>query len=138
MTDLQPGAYVESKGDIPAVIMGESETVVTYRELDERSKRVAHLLKSAGLRPGDHVAILLENHPRYFEIFWGAQRAGLYTTPINWHLKAEEAGYIIKDSGATALFSSVAMENVARRLEPDLETASIRVLRTPSSSQPIS
>ena len=100
MTNLQPGAHVATRGDAPAVIMATSGEVVTYRELDDRSKQVAQLLRAAGLRPGDHVAIMLENHPRYFEIFWGAQRAGLYTTPINWHLTAEEAGYIVEDCGA--------------------------------------
>ena len=58
---------------------------------------------------------MLENHPRYFEVFWGAQRAGLYTTPINWHLKAEEAGYIVEDCGATAIFTSAAHEGRGRR-----------------------
>jgi acyl-CoA synthetase (AMP-forming)/AMP-acid ligase II len=128
MTDQQPGAYVATKGDAPAVIMGESGAVVTYRELDERSKRVAQLLHSGGLRPGDHVAILMENHPRYFEVFWGAQRAGLYTTPINWHLKSEEAGYIVEDCGATALVTSAALEDIARGLEPHLAKVSIRLM----------
>src|SRR3954470_16270 len=99
MTELQPGVHVAVRGDAPAVITAGDGSVVTYRELDERSQRVAQLLHSAGLRPGDHIAILLENHPRYFEVFWGAQRAGLYTTPINWHLNAEEVGYILEDCG---------------------------------------
>src|SRR5437588_1638518 len=128
MTDLQPGAYVASKGDAPAVIMGESGAVVTYRELDERSKRFAHSLRAGGLRPGDHIAILMENHPRYYEVFWGAQRAGLYTTPINWHLKSEEAGYIVEDCGATALVTSAALEGIARGLEPHLGAVSIRLM----------
>jgi acyl-CoA synthetase (AMP-forming)/AMP-acid ligase II len=128
MMDLQPGAYLATKGARPAVIMGESGAVISYGELDERSKRVARLLWSRGLRPGDHIAILLENHPRYFEVFWGAQRAGLYTTPINWHLKSEEAGYIIDDCGATALITSAAMEDIARGLEPHLGRVAIRLM----------
>jgi acyl-CoA synthetase (AMP-forming)/AMP-acid ligase II len=128
MTDLQPGAYVATNGDAPAVIMGDSGTIVTYRELDERSKRVAQLLRAGGLRPGDHIAVLLENHPRYFEVFWGAQRAGLYTTPINWHLKPEESGYIIEDCEATALVTSSLLENIARGLEPHLGGVSIRLM----------
>ncbi len=97
---MQPGDHVATKGDSPAVVMAESGAVVTYRQLDERSKQLAQLLWDRGLRPGDHIAILLENNPRYFEVYWGAQRSGLYTTPINSHLKAEEAGYIIEDCGA--------------------------------------
>src|SRR5439155_1124230 len=93
----RPGRLTHLPG--PALTMADSGITVTYRELDERSQRLAQLLRAGGLQPGDHIAVLLENHPRYFEVFWGAQRAGLYTTPINWHLKPEEAGYIVEDCG---------------------------------------
>ncbi len=56
----------------------------------------------------------MENHERYFEVFWGAQRIGLSTTPINWHLKADEAGYIIEDCGAVAVVTSARLADVAR------------------------
>ncbi|MET0711805.1 MAG: acyl-CoA synthetase [Jiangellaceae bacterium] len=128
MANFQPGAHVDTRGDAPAVIMATSGEAVTYRELDERSKRVAQLLSAAGLRPGDHIAIMMENHPRYFEIFWGAQRAGLYTTPINWHLKADEAGYIIEDCGATAVFVSAALAGVADELSGYLGNVKVRLM----------
>ncbi len=108
--------------------MGESGVVVSYRELDARSKQVARVFHEAGLRPGDHVAVLLENHPRYFEIVWGAQRAGLYTTPINWHLKPEEVGYIVEDCEATALVTSQALAGIARALEPHLGRVTLRLM----------
>jgi acyl-CoA synthetase (AMP-forming)/AMP-acid ligase II len=108
--------------------MGESGEVVTYRELDRRSKQVARLLHRSGLRPGGHVAVLLENHPRYFEIVWGALRSGLYVTPINWHLTAGEVGYIVEDCGATALFTSKQLEAVARELAPNLARVDRRLM----------
>ena len=49
--------------DKPAVVMAGSGQVVTYRELDAEANRVSHLFRSLGLRPGDHVAFCLENHP---------------------------------------------------------------------------
>ena len=128
MNDLQPGTQVASRGDAPAVIMADSAEVVTYRELDERSKRVAQLLHAAGLRPGDHIAIMLENHSRYYEIFWGAQRSGLYTTPINWHLKADEAAYVVRDCGAKAVFVSYALREVAGDLAVSLDTVELRLM----------
>jgi long-chain acyl-CoA synthetase len=128
MSTFEPGAHVDTRRDEPAVIMGCSGETVTYRVLDERSKRVAQLLHSAGLRPGDHIAILLENHPRYFEVVWGAQRSGLYVTPINWHLKAEEAGYIIDDCGATALVTSATLGGVAAVVEPYLSKVTTRLM----------
>jgi acyl-CoA synthetase (AMP-forming)/AMP-acid ligase II len=107
--------------------MADSGVVVTYRELDEHSKRLAQLFSSRGLRPGDHIAILLENHPRYFEVYWAAQRCGLYTTPINWHLKPEEVGFIVEDCDATALVTSAALGHLAKEIEPYLGGVSIRL-----------
>ncbi|MFD9663549.1 acyl-CoA synthetase [Rhodococcus sp. NPDC059968] len=123
----QPGAHA-TDSDRPAVVMVNSGATVSYRELDERSKRLAQLLKAAGLKRGDRVAILLENHPRYFEVFWAAQRSGMHTVPINWHLKAEEAGYIVADSGASALIVSAALSETASELEPYLANVSVRLM----------
>ena len=128
MVRNEPGAYVETRGDQPAVIMGESGEVIRYRELDRRSKQVARVLREAGLRPGDHIAVLLENHPRYFEVVWGAQRAGLYTTPINWHLKPEEVGYIVEDCEATALVTSKALGEIASGLASQLGRVKLRLM----------
>jgi len=128
MTELHPGAHVAARGNVPAVIMAGTGATVTYRELDERSMQFARLLRSAGLQPGDHIAVMLENHPRYFEVFWGAQRAGLYTTPINWHLKADEAGYIIEDCGATAVVVSSALQDVAAELSGHLDDVSVKLM----------
>src|ERR1700689_1941639 len=70
------------------------------------SRQVARLLASLGVRVGEHVAVMLANRPEYFEIAWGAQRAGTYWTPVNWHLTAEEAAYIVADCGAGVVFAS--------------------------------
>jgi long-chain acyl-CoA synthetase len=88
---------------------------VTYRELDERSNQGAQLLRSLGLRPGDAIAILLENHPRFFEICWAAQRSGLYYTPISYRLTAPEVD-IVRDCGAGFILS--ATRDVAAALAP--------------------
>ena len=48
-------------------------------------------LQARGLLPGDHVAILAENVPRYYDVYWAALRSGLYLTAINRFLSAEEA-----------------------------------------------
>ena len=112
-TTLQPGAHAAIDPHRPAVVMAASGEIITYGQLEERSLRVARMLHDAGLRAGDHIAVMLENHPRYFEIFWGAMRSGIYLTPINWHLKVDEAGYIVRDCGATAFFTSSAVSEVA-------------------------
>ena len=42
----------------------------------------------------------MDNRLEYFEVLWGAMRAGLYVTPVNWHLAADEVSYIVDDCGA--------------------------------------
>jgi fatty-acyl-CoA synthase len=115
-----PGSVAARAPDRAAVIMGTSGQVVTYADLEERSRRLAQLLRSRGLGHGDHIGILLENNVRFAEVMWGALRAGLYYTPINSHLTSSEAAYILKDSGAKALITSVALAGVARDLGPDV------------------
>src|ERR1700722_7874179 len=100
----------------PAVIMADGSGRVTYGELEARSRQVARLLASLGVRVGGHVAIMLANRPEYFEIAWGAQRAGTYWTPVNWHLTAEEAAYIVADCGASVVFASPETAAAAARL----------------------
>ena len=57
-----------------------------------------------GLRFGDHIAVVMENRPEFFEVCWAAQRSGLFYTALNWHFTAEEAAYILDDCDAQACF----------------------------------
>jgi len=100
-------------GDKAAVIMGGSGAALSYAELERRSNQVAHLFRARGLRPGDHIAILMENQLELFPVVWAAQRCGLLYTPVNWHLSGEEAAYIVADCGARLLVSSSSLEPLA-------------------------
>ncbi len=79
---------------------------VTWRELEQGSRRCAAMLLARGLQVGDSVAVFLDNHLRYFEILWAAHRIGLYYTTISRHLKTAEMLYIVRDCGAKALFTA--------------------------------
>ena len=115
---LHPQHYARTDPDCAAVIMGNGDAI-TYAELDERSTRVANVFRAAGLEPGDHVALLLENGIPFFEVAWGAQRAGLHYTPINHHLLAPEVDFIVRDCGAAALVASSTLAPVAAALDLD-------------------
>src|SRR4051794_10464519 len=78
-----PDVYARTTPGRAAVVMARSGEVVTYRELEERSNRLASRFRSYGLAPGDHIAVFMENPPRYLEVVWAAQRSGLYFTPVN-------------------------------------------------------
>ena len=103
---MYPGTWAQRTPDKPAAIDSSTGALLTYRELDDRSNQLAQLLWARGLRPGDHVAIFMENNLRYFEVVWAALRSGLYLTTINRYLTGEEAGYILDNCDAQAVVTS--------------------------------
>lgn len=117
---MQIREYAEATPDKPAVIMYPSGTVVTFGELEARANQLAHLFRRHGLREGDAVAILMENSEHYHAVMWAARRAGLYYVPINSHLTAAEAAYIIDNSSAKAIITSAALQPVAEHLAEHL------------------
>jgi acyl-CoA synthetase (AMP-forming)/AMP-acid ligase II len=120
---MWPGFHAQRTPDKPAIIIAETGETLTYAQLDAASNRLAHLLHRRGLRFGDHIALLMENTPRYFEVTWAAQRSGLIYTPINFHLTAEEAAYIIGDCDARAFVTTAAQAAVAQPLLAALPAA---------------
>jgi long-chain acyl-CoA synthetase len=117
---VHPGVFAAREPERPAVIMGIAGTVVTYAELDARSNQVAWLVRHSELRPGDCLAAITENRPELLDLAWGAQRSGLQFTAVNWHLTADEAGYVVTDSGARMVVVSHQLASLAAQLAPVL------------------
>ena len=113
---MYPATFAASAPNRPAIVMAGSGTVVTYRELDERSNQLAHYLRHLQLEPSDVVAILMDNNPRYHEVAWGVRRIGRYFTPVNTHLTADEVAYIVNDSQATVLIANEGLRALAAGL----------------------
>ncbi|NUO99038.1 MAG: AMP-binding protein [Nonomuraea sp.] len=114
--------------DKPAVIMAGSGQVVTYRELEEQSNRLAHAFRAAGLKPGDHVAFMLANHPLFLAIAWAAHRSGLYYTPISSRLRTEELAYIVGNCGARAFVTSADLAEVATSITAATPRVELRLM----------
>jgi long-chain acyl-CoA synthetase len=110
---MHPGAHAATHPDKPAYVMAASGETVTYRELDAASNRFAHHLRRLGLAAGDGIALCLENDARYYEIVWGAQRAGLYYTAVSTRLTPGELEYILNDCGAKVFVTSKALAPLA-------------------------
>jgi len=68
---VHPSIHARHTPNKLACLVAGSGATVTYRELDDASNRFAHLLRTCGLQAGDHIAILLENNLRLFELCWG-------------------------------------------------------------------
>src|SRR5579859_6755168 len=97
---MHPAHHAKTHPGKAAYVMAYSGETVTYAELDARSNQGAHLFRQLGLRAGDAVALFLDNHPRYYEILWAAQRSGLRFTCLSSKLTAGEVEYIVRDCEA--------------------------------------
>jgi len=71
--------------------------------IEARALRGIGGLDRLGIGTGDVVAVMLRNEPAFLEAMLIARLAGCYSCPINFHYKADEAGYILRDCGAKAL-----------------------------------
>jgi fatty-acyl-CoA synthase len=117
---MYPGTWASTTPDKPALVMAGSGRTLTYAELDARSLRLARHLRDRGLDKGDVVALLSDNTPEAYEVYWAALRSGLYVTAVNHNLSADEASYIVRDCGARALVVSGAKADLVRGLDVEV------------------
>jgi long-chain acyl-CoA synthetase len=121
---MHPANFAKQTPGKAAIIMSATGEVITYRQMEQRSNQAAQLFRSLGLKTGDCMALYLENHPRYFEICWAAQRAGLYYTCIPASLTTGEVEYILRDSGARLVVTSLRKRKELSTLVPLLPNVS--------------
>jgi len=88
----------------------------TWAELTDRTTRLANWIGALGAQPGDHVAVWMGNRVECVELMIAGILAGVWLTPINWHLTRDEIAYVIGDSGARVLFTDEASAALAREL----------------------
>jgi len=116
--------------DKVAVVHGKRR--YSYRELAERSWRLASALRSAGLAKGERVAALLFNSPAMLEAHFGVPAAGGILVAVNNRLSSAEVGYILRHSGARYLLLDAGLAAVA---EP-LDLTGVTVIRCDGTGVP--
>jgi len=125
---LHRAAYIYP--DKTAVVSGQQR--YTYRQLAERSWRLASALRSAGLGKGDRVATLLFNSPAMLEAHFGVPAAGGILVAVNNRLSSAEIGYILGHSGARYLL----LDSELEALTKPLELAGVTVIRCTGTGGP--
>jgi acyl-CoA synthetase (AMP-forming)/AMP-acid ligase II len=99
--------YAQSQPDKPGVIDDKPDgTVVmwTYAELEAQSNRVANLLLSLGVRPGEKVLWCGPNSPEVVAVMNATRKIGTVAVPLNYRLTPEEALYVINHSDAEVAY----------------------------------
>jgi fatty-acyl-CoA synthase len=128
-SELNPVGFLERAAYIypEKVAIVDGDRRLRYRELAERSWRLANALRSAGLGKGDRVAALLFNSSAMLEAHFGVPAAGGILVAVNNRLASAEIGDILAHSGARYLLLDAALE----ALTAPLELAGVTVIRCP-------
>ncbi|WP_159979095.1 MULTISPECIES: class I adenylate-forming enzyme family protein [unclassified Novosphingobium] len=100
-----------------ALAMGDLK--VTFAQLDTQVRAVMARFASEGLLPGERVAFLGANHPRFFALLLATMRSGLVLVPINWRQKPREIAHILTDSGARMAFCDTAFRGELDMAAPE-------------------
>jgi fatty-acyl-CoA synthase/long-chain acyl-CoA synthetase len=112
--------------DTLALVFPDSQH--TYRELVQRAMRRARSLQALGIKPRDHVGILMHTCPDFVEIFFAAALCGAVVVPINARYRSSELAYVIGNGDiATLITTDTIAEQVSfiERLSgalPDLQS----------------
>jgi long-chain acyl-CoA synthetase len=96
--------------------LGDRWVALTHREVEERVRAVSLGLRELGVQPGDRVALLSENRPEWALADYACLCARAADVPIYPTLPAQQVEYILRDSGAVAVFCSTA-EQLGKVLE---------------------
>jgi fatty-acyl-CoA synthase len=99
----------------------------TYGRLYERVTRLAHALRGLGVRHGDRVAYLGQNHPAFLETLFAAGALGAILVPLNFRLAAPELAYMLGDSGARVLVHAPELAETVTRSRPPVPPHTVAV-----------
>jgi fatty-acyl-CoA synthase/long-chain acyl-CoA synthetase len=117
------------------------EVRYTYAELASRALRRARSLQALGVRPRDHVGILMHTCPEFVELYFAISFCGAVIVPINARYKGHEIGYVVENGDLVTLLTTDATAeqvNFVERLGqafPDLasqpQPRALRLSRAP-------
>lgn len=101
-----------------AVVFGDERWA--YSDLLTASMQAAAVLRDAGVRPGDRVAVMTYNTPGFVFAAFGAWRAGAVLVPVNHKFQVPEIAYTVGHSGSRVGIVDVGLAELARKAAPDV------------------
>lgn len=104
------------------IAIQSGERRITFGELYEQVHAVAGRMVSAGIRPGDRIAVLTKNRPEFFILAGAIAAAGAIMVPINFRLSAEEIGYTLANTEPVAIVVDPDYEGTIAALRPACPT----------------
>ena len=103
-------SVTEAHPDRPLVIT--EDRTWSYRDMHEWSARLAEGLRSFGVRPGEHVALVMANYPEFVALKFAIARVGAVAVPVNYLLRRDELAYVLAQSDAVLLVTMNRFRNL--------------------------
>jgi fatty-acyl-CoA synthase len=100
-----------------AVALRFGGDAITYGALDAQAGAMAAALAARGVRAGDRIGFLGQNHPAQIVLLFACARLGAMQVPLNWRLAAPEWRFILEDAGARLLLATPEMLEAARAVD---------------------
>jgi long-chain acyl-CoA synthetase len=109
---MTTAVWADAQPDKAAVIDPDGRAR-SFAEVNANANRIVRLLRGAGLKAGDAVALVMSNRAEFIEVQAATLRGGFRITPINWHLTVDEVAYILNDCEAQAVFAEARIASAA-------------------------
>ncbi|MDJ0657525.1 MAG: AMP-binding protein [Xanthomonadales bacterium] len=130
------GYHARYDGDVVAAVDVDQGRSYTYRQLDDRLRRLANGLQHAfGVGKGDRVALLAQNSTAVYECLFGGWELGAALMPLNWRLSAPEIAALIEHGEPRVLIYDEEFEHLVEglsvptlRRSPESDTCSYEQL----------
>jgi 2-furoate---CoA ligase len=103
MLDLGTSFVASVARDPNALAVVDEGIRLTYAQWYARISSLVASFDRIGLKPGDHLATVLQNCEAAATLHWACQLAGIVITPVNWRAKAEELDFCIENSESCAV-----------------------------------
>ncbi len=97
-------ASAQEFGDAEALVFPDQR--ISYRELDRSARRWARALIALGVKPGEHVGLLMPTCLEFIEAFYGIAMAGAVAVPVNARYQAHELAYVTRDADLVMLITA--------------------------------
>jgi crotonobetaine/carnitine-CoA ligase len=101
--DMSHAELLEEKAeklrDLPFLYF--KDQVLSYRDMNLNANRVANFLRDRGGKPGKGLAIVMKNSPLWLDVFFGLEKLGMYTVPVNVALRGDQLAHVLDNSDAS-------------------------------------
>jgi len=108
----------------------------SYMTMNENANRIANFFLSLGGKRSAGVALFMDNNPRFLDLFFGLQKIGMYSVPINTSLKGESLLYILNHCEAEYLVIDDTYVETVSRIRDRLENIKTIIVNPVSGSEP--